>query len=204
MASEVAVKLAPSILSADFARLGEQVAEVTRAGADYIHVDVMDGRFVPNLTVGPVVVEALRRWTHLPLDVHLMIVEPERLLEEFIKAGASHIIVHVEATLHLHRLVQRVREAGLKVGVALNPSTPLSAVEEVLPSVDVVVVSTVNPGFAGQALIPEMLQKVRRLRDLLDERGYQAEIQVDGGINAETVPRAVQAGARILVAGSAI
>ena len=198
------IKIAPSILSADFGRLGEQVAEVTRAGADYIHVDVMDGHFVPNITMGPVVVEGIRASTHLPLNVHLMIEDPGRFIPDFVRAGADHIIVHSESSLHLHRLVHQVKDAGLQVGVAVNPSTSLASIEEVLCYVDIALVGTVNPGFAGQKMIPQTLRKASRLKGLLEDRGYGAEIQVDGGINAETAPAAAVAGATILVAGSAI
>ncbi len=198
------VKLAPSVLSADFSRLGEQVAEVARAGADFIHVDIMDGHFVPNITMGPVVVEGIRAATNLPLNVHLMIENPDRFISDFIKAGADHIIVHSESSLHLHRLIHQVKDEGIQAGIAINPSTPLSAIEEVLTYVDIALVGTVNPGFAGQRLIPETLDKASRLDRLLKDRGYSAEIELDGGINAETVPDAVRAGATILVAGSAV
>jgi ribulose-phosphate 3-epimerase len=198
------VKLAPSVLSADFGRLGEQVAEVTRAGADFIHVDIMDGHFVPNITMGPVVVEGIRAATNLPLNVHLMIENPDRFISDFIKAGADHIIVHSESSLHLHRLIHQVKDEGIQAGIAINPSTPLSAIEEVLTYVDIALVGTVNPGFAGQRLIPETLDKASRLDRLLKDRGYSAEIELDGGINAETAPDAVRAGATILVAGSAV
>ena len=198
------IKIAPSILSADFGRLREQIEEVTRAGADYIHVDVMDGHFVPNLTMGPVVIEGIRASTTLPLDVHLMIEQPDRFITDYVRAGADHIIIHSEACLHLHRVIHQVKELGLQVGVAINPSTPVAAIEEVLCYVDVALVGTVNPGFAGQKLIPETLNKVARLRRILREEGYGAEVQVDGGINTETALAAVRAGATILVAGSAI
>ena len=203
-ASAPVVKIAASILSADFSRLGEQVAEVTRAGADYIHIDVMDGHFVPNISMGPVVLEAIRASTHLPLNVHLMIEEPDRYISDFIKAGADHIIIHSESCLHLHRVIHQIKDEGLLVGVATNPSTPLADIEEVLGYVDIALVGTVNPGLSGQTLIPETLNKVSRLRRLLLETGYRAEIQVDGGVNAQTAPEAVKAGATILVSGSAV
>lgn len=204
MPSSPEIKLAPSILSADFSRLGEQVGEATQAGADYIHVDVMDGRFVPNLTIGPVVIQGIRSSTHLPLDVHLMIVEPEKLLDDFVRAGADHLIVQVEACPHLHRVIQQIKEHGLRAGVAINPGTPLASIEEVLPFLDVVLVMTVNPGYGGQKLIPETVGKVARLRRILDDYGYEAEIQVDGGVNASTAQMMVEAGATVLVAGSAV
>ena len=202
--SQQKIKLAPSILSADFGRLGEQVEEADRAGADYIHVDVMDGRFVPNLTIGSVVVQGIRGYTNLPLDVHMMVVEPERLLEDFAKAGADHLIVQAEACPHLHRVLQQIREVGCKAGVAINPGTSLSAIEEVLPLLDVVLVMSVNPGFGGQKLIPETVGKVVRMRRILDEGGYSAELQVDGGVNEATARTMVEAGATVLVAGSAV
>ena len=198
------VKIAPSVLAADFGRLGEQAAEATRAGADYIHIDVMDGHFVPNITMGAVVVEGIRAYTHLPLNVHLMIEEPDRFIADFVKAGADHIIVHSESTMHLHRLIHQVKSEGLQVGVAVNPATPIGAIEDVLSYVDIALVSTVNPGFAGQELIPEALGKAARLKKLLADEGYRAEVQVDGGINKSTAPAAVRAGATILVAGSAV
>ena len=198
------VKIAPSILSADFARLGEQVTEAEAAGADYIHVDVMDGHFVPNITVGPLVVEAVRRTTRLPLDVHLMIEAPERYIARFAKAGADILTVHVEACPHLHRVVQQIKGLGVKAGVSLNPATPLGSLEEILGDVDLVLVMTVNPGFGGQEFIAGMLSKIRRLRRMLDERGLKCELEVDGGINAETAPEVVAAGANVLVAGQAI
>ena len=198
------VKIAPSVLSADFGRLGEQVAEAAEAGADYLHLDVMDGHFVPNITMGPVVVEGIRAATDLPLNVHLMIDRPERYISDFVKAGADHIILHSESCLHLHGAIHQVKDAGLQAGVAINPATPLAAIEEVLCYVDIVLVGTVNPGFSGQRMIPETLAKVSRLRRLLSERGYSARVQVDGGINADTAPDAVRAGATILVAGAAV
>lgn len=204
MADHPAVKLAPSILSADLARLGEQVREAEEAGADYIHVDVMDGRFVPNLTIGPVAVEWLRPWTRLPLDVHLMIVEPEKYVADFARAGADILTVHVEACPHLHRVVQQIKELGVRAGVTLNPATPVASIQEVLPDVDLVLVMSVNPGFGGQEFIPSSLDRLARIRRMLDEGSHTAELEVDGGINAETAPAVVRAGARVLVAGSAV
>ena len=198
------IKLAPSILSADFSRLGEQVAEVARAGADYIHVDVMDGHFVPQITIGAPVVAAIRRHTNLPLDVHLMIEAPERQINQFAQAGADIITVHIEACPHIHQAVQTIKGLGVKAGVSLNPGTPLDTLKEILPSLDLVLVMTVNPGFAGQTFIEGMLGKIARLRAELDRNGLPAELEVDGGINAELAPRAAEAGARVLVAGSAV
>ena len=198
------VKLAPSILAADFSRLGEQVAEVTGAGADYIHVDVMDGCFVPNITIGAQAVAAIRSWTSLPLDVHLMIAEPERHVAQFVEAGAGILTVHVETCSHLHRLIGVIKDSGIKAGVALNPATSLVLVDEVLPLLDLVLVMTVNPGFGGQSFIWEMLDKIGRLRQSLDNRGLGAELEVDGGITAEVAPKLAQAGADVLVCGSAV
>ncbi len=198
------LKIAPSILAADFARLGEQVAQAEAAGADYIHVDVMDGHFVPNLTVGPLVIEAVRRATSLPLDVHLMIEAPERYLSDLSAAGANILTVHVETCPHLHNTVHRIKSLGCRAGVTLNPATPVSTLEEILPDVDLVLVMTVNPGFGGQAFIPGTLAKIRRVRAMLDEIGSPAELEVDGGIGPETAPAVVQAGADLLVAGVAI
>lgn len=198
------VKIAPSILSADFARLGEQVQECERAGADLIHVDVMDGHFVPNITVGPLVVAAVRRTTHLPLDVHLMIEKPENHLDAFARAGAQVLTVQVEACTHLHRVVHRIRDLGLRPGAALNPATPLSSVEEILPDLDQVLVMTVNPGFGGQEFIERTLGKIRRLAEGMREQSLNVDLEVDGGISPKTAPRVVQAGATVLVAGSAI
>jgi ribulose-phosphate 3-epimerase len=198
------VTIAPSILAADFTRLGEEVREVEAAGADWIHVDVMDGHFVPNITMGPVVVAALRRATGLPLDVHLMIEQPERYLEAFAQAGADHLIVHVENAPHLHRTLQQIRALGPRAGVAINPATPLGALDEVLGLVDHVLVMTVNPGFGGQAFIPSSPRRVRALAERLTAAGSKARIAVDGGIDPQTAPQIVAAGARVLVAGSAI
>jgi len=204
MESSPKIKLAPSILSADFSRLGEQVAEATKAGADYIHIDVMDGRFVPNITIGASVVATLRNWTNLPLDVHLMIEAPWEQVNQFAEAGADIITVHIEACSHIHRVVQTIKELGVKAGVALNPGTPISILNEVLSSLDLVLVMTVNPGFGGQTFIETMLDKIVRLRAELDRRGLIAELEVDGGINAEIAPQVVTAGARVLVAGAAV
>lgn len=200
------ILLAPSILSADFSRLGEEVRAVDAAGADWIHVDVMDGRFVPNLTFGPLVVEAVRKVTAKPLDVHLMIVEPERSLEDFARAGADHLVVHAEpsATIHLHRTLSFIRDLGLRAGAALNPATPLSGIEYVLPLCDLILVMTVNPGFAGQRFLPEVLPKIRALARLCEEHGVAPDIAVDGGLDSESVGWAVAAGANAIVAGSAI
>jgi ribulose-phosphate 3-epimerase len=197
-------KLAPSILSADFRGLGEEVAAVTAAGADYIHVDVMDGHFVPNITIGPLVVEAVRRSTNLPLDVHLMIDEPDRYLEDFVRAGADLISVHVEVLPHLHRTLQRIRELGARPGVTLNPSTPLVTIEHVLEQVDMVLIMTVNPGFGGQEFIRAMIPKISTLRKMLDEKAPAVDLEVDGGINAETIGEVARAGANVFVAGSAV
>ena len=198
------VKLAPSILSADFARLGEQVREASEAGADYIHVDVMDGRFVPNLTIGPGVVAAIRPHTSLPLDVHLMVVEPERLIPDFVSAGADKVTVHQEAVPHLHRAVHQIRELGAAAGVAINPSTPASTLDEVIADVDLVLVMTVNPGYGGQSFIASVLPKVRRVREMIEAAGVAVELEVDGGIKKDNVGRLVEAGADVIVAGSAV
>ena len=198
------VKLAPSILSADFGCLGEQVAEAAKAGADYIHVDVMDGHFVPNITIGAPVVAAIRFYTNLPLDVHLMVEAPEHQISQFADAGADIITVHIEACPHIHRVVQTIKELGVKAGVALNPGTPIDTLNDILTFLDLVLVMTVNPGFGGQTFIEGMLDKIACLRAELDKRGLATELEVDGGINAEVAPRVVQAGARVLVAGAAV
>ncbi len=198
------VKLAPSILSADFARLGEQVAAAQEAGADYIHIDVMDGHFVPNLTVGPDVVAAVRRHTTLPLDVHLMVMSPGLLAPRFAEAGASILTVHQEACPHLNYVLSMLRNLGVRVGVSINPATPVGALEEVLDQVDLVLVMTVNPGFGGQRLIPSTVEKVRRMASLLAARGASAELEVDGGVTPENAGSLVAAGADVLVAGSSV
>ena len=194
--------IAPSVLSADFGRLGEEVRAADAAGADWIHVDVMDGRFVPNLTIGPPVVQALRKATAKPLDVHLMIVEPERYVADFARAGADLLTVHAEACPHLHRNLQQIRDLGLKAGVSLNPATPVCAVEHVLEWADLVLVMSVNPGFGGQKFIPAVLSKVTALRRLADERGLDLRLMVDGGVTDETVGSCYRAGADAFVAGS--
>lgn len=198
------VLIAPSILSADFGRLGDEVRAVEQAGADYVHVDVMDGRFVPNLTLGPVVVDAVRRATRLPLDVHLMIVEPERYVEAFAKSGANLISVHVETSPHLQRTLHQIRQAGVRPAAVLNPSTPVEMVEDVLDDLDMVLLMSVNPGFGGQRFIPRTLEKIRRLRRLVSSRGLKVDIEVDGGIDPDTAPLAIEAGANVLVAGTAV
>jgi len=198
------LQIAPSLLSADFAALGEAVARAERGGADLIHVDIMDGHFVPNLTMGPAVVKALKRVAHVPLDVHLMIEDPNRYAEAFVEAGAASLTVHVEAVVHLHRTVQLVKSLGVKAGVALNPATPISALEQIAGDIDYVLVMTVNPGFGGQTFIPRSTSKVRAVRELLRREGSSAPIEVDGGIDVHTAPSIVAAGADILVAGNAV
>jgi ribulose-phosphate 3-epimerase len=196
--------IAPSILASDFSRLGQEIASCESAGADWIHIDVMDGHFVPNLTMGPVVVEACRKVTKLPLDVHLMIEKPEGLLEMFAQAGASHLTVHVETCPHLHRTLQYIKSLGLKAGVTLNPGTPVAMLQPILYMADVVLVMTVNPGFSGQDFIPECLTKVAQVRKMLDEIGSSARLQVDGGASEKTLPDLIAAGADTFVAGNAV
>jgi ribulose-phosphate 3-epimerase len=199
-----AVKIAPSILSADFAMLGDGVRAVHQGGADWIHVDVMDGHFVPNLTFGPPVIRAVRGFSDRPFDVHLMVERPDDLLADYINAGANLVTVHVEACPHLHRTLGYIKELGAKAGVVLNPATPLSAIEEVIPDLDLVLIMTVNPGFGGQKFIPQSVDKIRRCRELLDRAGSRAELSVDGGISPDTAGAVVAAGATVLVAGSAV
>lgn len=198
------ILVAPSLLSADFARLGEEVAAVEKAGADWLHVDVMDGRFVPNITLGPPIVKAVRKVTKLPLDVHLMIVEPERYVEAFAEAGADTISIHVEACTHLHRTLAHIRSLGKRAGVVVNPSTHEDTLRYVIDVVDLVLVMSVNPGFGGQSFIREVLPKVAAIRSMIDTRGRTVDLEIDGGITKETAPEAIAAGARVLVAGSAV
>jgi ribulose-phosphate 3-epimerase len=197
-------QIAPSILSADFSRLGEEIKAVEKAGADLIHVDVMDGHYVPNITIGPGVVSSLRKATGLPFDVHLMIEDPDRYIDAFVDAGSNIITVHAEAVIHLHRTVQTIKEKGVKVGVSLNPSTPLACVEEILPDIDLLLIMTVNPGFGGQKFISGMLPKIRKARELAQTRGLKMAIEVDGGVTAENIGTLAEAGADIFVAGAAI
>jgi ribulose-phosphate 3-epimerase len=197
-------KISPSILSADFTRLGEEIKAVERAGADYIHIDVMDGHFVPNITIGPMIVEAAKRVTDLPLDVHLMISNPDSFIDEFADAGADILTVHAEAVNHLHRTIQYIRTKGVGPGVCLNPATPLDILEYILDGLDMVMLMTVNPGFGGQKFIPEVIPKIRLLREMIDKKGLNTEIEIDGGIGPETVHQVASAGANVFVAGSAI
>ncbi|KAB0665345.1 ribulose-phosphate 3-epimerase [Oryzomonas japonica] len=197
-------KIAPSILSADFSRLGDEIRALEAAGADYIHIDVMDGHFVPNITIGPLIVEAARRVTSLPLDVHLMIENPDRYIPDFAAAGADIIVVHAEAVHHLHRTVQLIRSLGKRAGVSLNPATPLNALEYVLGDLDLVLLMTVNPGFGGQSFIEACLPKIQALRAMLDRRGGEAELEVDGGVKTSNIARIAHAGADVFVAGSAV
>lgn len=199
------IKIAPSILSADFARLADAIQQAEAGGADWIHVDCMDGHFVPNLTIGPPVVRALKKETRLPLDVHLMIERPEQLIDAFVDAGADWLTVHVEASTHLHRTVERIRELGARPGVSLNPATPLSSLDEILPYVDLVLVMSVNPGFGGQRYVPTSTQKIARLRRMIEERNlWPIEIEVDGGVSPKTLPEIADAGATVVVAGAAV
>lgn len=197
-------RIAPSILAADFARLGEQVQEAVRAGADRIHVDVMDGHFVPNISIGPLVVQALRPITKLPLETHLMISDPDKFLSAFCAAGSDSLLVHIEGNPHVHRTLQSIHTLGAKAGIVLNPATPVSAIEEVLPDVDLVLVMTVNPGFGGQKFIASTLPKIARIRELISRVNPKCELEVDGGIDANTLPQAAKAGADVFVAGSSV
>ncbi|MBI0578448.1 ribulose-phosphate 3-epimerase [Neobacillus cucumis] len=198
------VKIAPSILSADFSKLGEEILAVEKAGADYIHVDVMDGHFVPNITIGPLIVEAIRPVTKLPLDVHLMIENPDQYIETFVKAGADIITVHVEACRHLHRTIHHIKSLGIKAGVVLNPATPVETIQHIIADVDMVLLMSVNPGFGGQKFIPEVLPKIKKVKELAEQKGRKLEIEIDGGVNPETAKLCIEAGANVLVAGSAV
>jgi ribulose-phosphate 3-epimerase len=198
------VKIAPSILSADFAKLGEEIKDVEKGGADYIHVDVMDGHFVPNITIGPLIVEAIRPVTKLPLDVHLMIENPDQYIEVFAKAGADFITVHVEACRHLHRTIQLIKSFGVKAGVVLNPATPVATIQHVIADIDMVLLMSVNPGFGGQAFISEVIPKIKQVKKMIEEKGLNIEIEIDGGVNEQTAKLCIEAGATVLVAGSAI
>ncbi|MDR6124225.1 ribulose-phosphate 3-epimerase [Bacillus sp. SLBN-46] len=198
------VKIAPSILSADFSKLGEEVLAVEKGGADYIHIDVMDGHFVPNITIGPLIVEAIRPVTKLPLDVHLMIENPDQYIEAFAKAGADYITVHVEACRHLHRTIQSIKSFGIKAGVVLNPATPVETIQHIIGDIDMVLLMSVNPGFGGQKFIPEVLPKIKKVKALAEQKGVDIEIEIDGGVNPETAKDCIEAGATVLVAGSAV
>ena len=197
------VKVAPSILSADFSKLGEEVAAAEKAGAEFIHIDVMDGHFVPNITIGPLVVKAIRDITKLPFDVHLMIEDPDKYIKEFADSGADIITVHEEASVHLHRTIQHIKECGVKAGVSINPATPLGSIEPVLPYLDMVLIMSVNPGFGGQKFIPESLQKIKQLEDMISEKKLDISIEVDGGVTVDNVSEVDWAGADIVVMGSA-
>lgn len=197
-------KIAPSILSADFSRLGEEIKAIETAGADYVHIDVMDGQFVPNITIGPLIVEAARRVTSLPLDVHLMIVDPDRYIPDFAKAGSDIIVVHAEATNHLHRTIQLIKSFGKKAGVSLNPATPLNVLDYVMEELDLILLMTVNPGFGGQSFIEACIPKIQALRATMDRRGIEAELEVDGGVKTDNIARIAHAGADVFVAGSAV
>ncbi|GIN57555.1 ribulose-phosphate 3-epimerase [Lederbergia ruris] len=198
------MKIAPSILSADFTKLGEEIKEVEAAGADYIHIDIMDGHFVPNITMGPLIVDAVKKVTNLPLDVHLMIEHPERYIHEFAQAGADFITIHVEADKHIHRTLQEIKKLGVKTGVVLNPATPVSAIENILEEIDMVLLMTVNPGFGGQTFIHAVLPKIREIKRMIQAKNLEIDIEVDGGIDTKTAKLCKEAGANVFVAGSAI
>jgi ribulose-phosphate 3-epimerase len=198
------VKIAPSILSADFSKLGSEIKEVEKGGADFIHVDVMDGHFVPNITIGPLIVEAIRPVTKLPLDVHLMIENPDQYIEAFAKAGADYITVHVEACRHLHRTIHYIKSFGVKAGVVLNPATPVESIQHIIGDINMVLLMSVDPGFGGQKFIPEVLPKIRKVKEMAIQKGLDIEIEIDGGVNPETAKQCKEAGATVLVAGSAI
>ncbi len=197
------VKIAPSILSADFLKLGEEIKAAEAAGADMLHIDIMDGHFVPNITIGSSIVKSIRKITPLPLDVHLMIEEPDKYLRDFIKAGADYLTVHYEASVHLHRTIQCIKESGIKAGVSLNPATPVWSLEHILPDADIALLMSVNPGFGGQDFIPQIIDKIKTLKNLLREKGFPTLIEVDGGVNLENAADIISAGADILVMGSA-
>jgi ribulose-phosphate 3-epimerase len=197
------VKIAPSILSANFLKLGDEILAAEAAGSDMLHIDIMDGHFVPNITIGPFVVESIRKISSLPLDVHLMIEEPDKFLKDFIKAGADSLTVHYEAVVHLHRTVQMIKESGIKAGVSLNPATPVGSLEHILPDIDIALLMSVNPGFGGQEFIPQAIDKIKTLKKLLDEKGLSTLIEVDGGVKLDNVSGIISAGADILVMGSA-
>jgi ribulose-phosphate 3-epimerase len=197
------IKIAPSILSADFLKLGEEIKAAEAAGADMLHIDIMDGHFVPNITIGSSIVKSIRKITPLPLDVHLMIEEPDKYLRDFIKAGADYLTVHYEASVHLHRTIQRIKESGIKAGVSLNPATPIWSLEHILPDADIALLMSVNPGFGGQDFIPQIIDKIKTLKNLLREKGFPTLIEVDGGIKLENAADIISAGADILVMGSA-
>ncbi|MDF2945936.1 MAG: ribulose-phosphate 3-epimerase [Bacillales bacterium] len=198
------IKIAPSILSADFSKLGAEIKDVEEKGADWIHVDVMDGHFVPNITIGPLVVESIRPVTKLPLDVHLMIENPDNYIEQFAKAGADYITVHVEACRHLHRTLQNIKNNGVKAGVVLNPATSVESIQHVIKDIDLVLLMSVNPGFGGQKFIPEVINKIKKVKEMAEISGVNIDIEIDGGINPETAKLCIEAGATVLVAGNAV
>lgn len=198
------MKIAPSILAADFSRIGEEIKAVCDAGADYLHVDVMDGRFVPNITIGPFVVEAAKKCSTIPLDVHLMIVEPEKYIDDFVSAGSDIVTVHAESTNHLHRSIEQIKNAGAKAGVTINPATPNCVLQNILTDVDLILIMSVNPGFGGQSFIPQSIDKIKDLRAMMDKAGSKAELEVDGGIKINNIKAVADAGADVFVAGSAI